>query len=107
MIQVAMATTTMSPKRIVYADGRVKRDFVGSPGSAGSPPLPVSTTCVATAGSVSLDMKLSFGGNEDRRGWRTRWQRHCRGGLRGRDVFHSESGVGVNEGDQRVEQVEE
>src|SRR3954465_15698557 len=59
MIHVAMATATISPKRIVYADGSVKRDFVGSPGSAGSPPpMPASTTSVAAAGSVSVDMKF-------------------------------------------------
>src|SRR3954471_23162343 len=59
MIHVAMATTTIRPNRIVYADGSVKRDFVGSPGSAGSPPLPVSTTCVApTVVSASVDMKF-------------------------------------------------
>src|SRR3954447_533609 len=62
MIHVAMATTTISPNRIVDADGSVKRDFVGSPGSAGSPPpMPASTTSVATAGSVSVDMDISSG----------------------------------------------
>ena len=84
MIHVAIAMTTMSPKRIVYADGSVKRDFVGSPGSAGPPPpLPVSTTCVApTAVSVSLDMDFSFGGNEDRWQWRACGQRRIRHGHR-------------------------
>src|SRR4051795_5319999 len=72
MIHVAIATTTMRPKRIVYADGSVKRDLVGSPGSGGpSPPFPVSTTWVApaasTAVSVSLDMASpTLDGNHDR-----------------------------------------
>src|SRR4051794_22596788 len=62
MIHVAMATTTIRPNRIVYADGSVKRDFVGSSGSAGSPPpMPASTTSVATSGSVSVDTDISSG----------------------------------------------
>src|SRR3954452_6114865 len=83
MIQVAIATTTISPNRIVYADGSVKRDLVGSPGSAGLPPpvpVPVSTSSIATAVSVSLDMDLSFGGDHDR---------HSPHGLVGKAITHA------------------
>src|SRR3954465_13562448 len=83
MIQGAIATTTISPNRIVDADGSVKRDLVGSPGSAGLPPpvpVPVSTSSIATAVSVSLDMDLSFGGDHDR---------HSPHGLVGKAITHA------------------